>query len=172
MQIAARELGLPVDDPARPLTQTGGLTFFGGPGNNFGTHGTIGVVRALREAPDDTYGISSSLGWYATKHAIGLYGSSAPSKDYETLRPQPAGNHVDVASAEEAAAASELTVEVATAMFGRDGKPASALVFARLPDGRRAIGGGSDPALLEALVRDDFIGRKVRIDAGRQATLA
>ncbi len=29
--IAARELGLPVGDPGRPLTCTGGLTFFGGP---------------------------------------------------------------------------------------------------------------------------------------------
>src|SRR5690606_7863401 len=87
VQIAARELGLPADDPQRPLTETGGLTFFGGPGNNSGTHGTIGVARALREAGPGEFGISSSLGWYATKHAIGLYGSSAPSKDYETLRP-------------------------------------------------------------------------------------
>ena len=38
VQIAAAELGLPVDDPARPLTVTGGLTFGGGPGNNYGTH--------------------------------------------------------------------------------------------------------------------------------------
>lgn len=172
VQIAARELGLPIDDPQRPLTQTGGLTFFGGPGNNFGTHGTIGVARALRDAPAGTFGISSSLGWYATKHAIGLYGSSAPERAYSTLRPPVAANHVDVVSAEEAAEAGPLTVEVATAMYGRDGNPASALVFARLADGRRAIGGGSDPALLEALVRDDFIGRRVVIDAARQTTLA
>ena len=32
VQMAAREIGLPVDDPGRPLTLTGGLTFGGGPG--------------------------------------------------------------------------------------------------------------------------------------------
>ena len=39
VQIAARELGLASDDPTRPLTLTGGLTFGGGPGNNYTAHG-------------------------------------------------------------------------------------------------------------------------------------
>ena len=38
VQVAAAELGLPVGDPARPLTVTGGLTFAGGPWNNYVTH--------------------------------------------------------------------------------------------------------------------------------------
>ncbi len=50
VQMAAHELGLPVDDPARPLTMTGGLTFGGGPGNNYASHGIAQVVGALREA--------------------------------------------------------------------------------------------------------------------------
>ena len=44
VQIAAEELGLPDDDPARPLTVTGGLTFAGGPGNNYGTHAVASMV--------------------------------------------------------------------------------------------------------------------------------
>ncbi len=50
VQLAARELGLPLEDPARPLTCTGGLTFFGGPGNNYATHGIAAVARQLRAA--------------------------------------------------------------------------------------------------------------------------
>src|SRR3546814_2871651 len=38
VQVAAAELGLPLDDPARPFTVTGGLTFAGGPWNNYSTH--------------------------------------------------------------------------------------------------------------------------------------
>src|ERR1700742_2218482 len=38
VQVAARELGLPVGDPKRPLTVTGGLTFARGPGNKSVTH--------------------------------------------------------------------------------------------------------------------------------------
>lgn len=167
VQISAAALGLPTDDPQRPLTTTGGLTFFGGPGNNYGTHGVIGVARRLRQAPPGTLGLSSSLGWYATKHAIGLYGASAPAKPYETLRPEPAPNHRDVASAEQAAAADGAVVEVATAFYGRDGQPQFGVVFALLPDGRRALGKTTDPALLAALVTDAFIGSAVRFDADR-----
>ena len=46
VQMAARELGLAVDDPDRPLTLTGGLTFGGGPGNNYTTHGIAQAVGA------------------------------------------------------------------------------------------------------------------------------
>ena len=35
VQMGAAALGLPADDPDRPLTVTGGLTFAGGPGNNY-----------------------------------------------------------------------------------------------------------------------------------------
>ena len=54
VQMAAAELGLAVDDPARPLTLTGGLTFGGGPGNNYTSHGIARAVGALREAPGST----------------------------------------------------------------------------------------------------------------------
>ena len=50
VQMAAHELGLPIDDPARPLTLTGGLTFGGGPGNNYTSHGIARCVEALRAA--------------------------------------------------------------------------------------------------------------------------
>ncbi len=172
VEIAARELGLPVGDPQRPLTCTGGLTFFGGPGNNFGTHGVVGVARALREAPAGTLGISSSLGWYATKHAIGLYGNAAPAQPYETLRPTPAPARREVASPEDAAAADGATVEVATAFFGRDGNPEFGIVFALLPDGRRAIGRTLDPELLALVCSDDFIGRSIRLAPDRTVSLA
>jgi acetyl-CoA C-acetyltransferase len=208
--IAARELGLPTDDPARPLSCTGGLTFFGGPGNNFGTHGVIGVARELRQQPPGALGLSSSLGWYATKHAIGLYGNAAPTEPYDTLHPTPTPAHRDVASAADAAAASGgadagvgagagadggagaasgasagdggagesagaveagAVVEVATAFFGRDGVPEFGIVFALLPDGRRALGRTTDPELLQRICSDAFIGTAVRLDADRTVHL-
>ncbi len=63
VQIAADELGLPDDDPARPLTVTGGLTFGGGPGNNYGTHAVASMVGALRSEPG-ARGLVTGLGWY------------------------------------------------------------------------------------------------------------
>ena len=51
VQMAAAELGIAIDDPDRPLTLTGGLTFGGGPGNNYASHGIAQAVGALREPP-------------------------------------------------------------------------------------------------------------------------
>ena len=72
VQMAAGELGLALDDPDRPLTLTGGLTFGGGPGNNYTSHGIAQAVGALRRAPDSA-ALVSGLGWYATKHSLGVY---------------------------------------------------------------------------------------------------
>ena len=78
VQIAADELGLALDDPGRPLTLTGGLTFGGGPGNNYTSHGIARAVGALRGAPGSA-ALVTGLGWYATKHSLGVYASRPPA---------------------------------------------------------------------------------------------
>ena len=78
VQMAAAELGLALDDPDRPLTLTGGLTFGGGPGNNYATHGIAQAVGALRRAPESA-ALVSGLGWYATKHSLGVYAARPPA---------------------------------------------------------------------------------------------
>ena len=68
------ELGLPVDDPERPLSVTGGLTFAGGPGNNYGTHAVATLVDRLRRDPESVRacrphwaGSSPSTPWASTR---------------------------------------------------------------------------------------------------------
>ena len=68
VQIAIREIGL--TDTARPLTVTGGLGFAGGPVNNYPTHAIARMVEVLRADPG-SYGLTTALGWYLTKHAAG-----------------------------------------------------------------------------------------------------
>ncbi|MGB0964338.1 MAG: acetyl-CoA acetyltransferase, partial [Mycobacterium sp.] len=51
VQIAARELGLPIGDSSRPLTVTGGLTFAGGPWNNYVTHSIATMAQQLVARP-------------------------------------------------------------------------------------------------------------------------
>ena len=58
----------------RPLTVTGGLTFGGGPGNNYGTHAVASMVGVLRADPG-SLGLVTGLGWYLTKHSLGIYGT-------------------------------------------------------------------------------------------------
>src|SRR5690606_14433305 len=77
VQVAAIELGLPLDDLARPLTVTGGLTFAGGPWNNSVTHAIATMAERLIAAPGSR-GLVTANGGYLTKHAFGVYGTEPP----------------------------------------------------------------------------------------------
>ncbi|MFO7962819.1 MAG: hypothetical protein R6U50_02760 [Desulfobacterales bacterium] len=68
---ACEALGLDIDDP-RGLTVTGGLPFFGGPGNNYSMHGIVSVVRRLRDTASGI-GLVGANGGYLSKHSVGVY---------------------------------------------------------------------------------------------------
>ena len=75
VELAADALGLATDD-RRGLPSTGGLPYFGGPGNNYTTHG-IATVTDLPPRPTRLgtcrpgSGLATGLGWFVTKHALG-----------------------------------------------------------------------------------------------------
>jgi acetyl-CoA C-acetyltransferase len=75
VQIAARELGLGSD---RQLTVTGGMSFAGGPWNNYTMHGIATMSDILRGDPGTT-GLCTGNGGYLTKHAFGVYSSEPPA---------------------------------------------------------------------------------------------
>ena len=77
---------------------TGGLTFAGGPGNNYGTHAVASMVQALRADPG-SLGLVTGLGWYLTKHSVGVYGTEPGLAD----RPPPAPDLPEGTDLEEAA---------------------------------------------------------------------
>ncbi len=81
VELATEALGLAGDD-RRGLTVTGGLPYFGGPGNNYTTHGIATMTDLLREGGSvggsARLGLATGLGWFITKHALGLYGSAPP----------------------------------------------------------------------------------------------
>src|SRR5665213_2052540 len=81
VEIVANELGVAIDE-ARPLTVTGGQTFFGTPGSNYGTHAIATMVAALRE-DSGSLGMVTNIGLNMTKHSIGIYGTEpgAPTSD-------------------------------------------------------------------------------------------
>ena len=74
MQIGCQEIGLAEDDP-RGLTVTGGLPYFGGPGNNYVTHSISEMLRRLRARPG-AFGLVTANGNYVTKHSFGVYSTA------------------------------------------------------------------------------------------------
>jgi acetyl-CoA C-acetyltransferase len=161
VQIAAREIGLTLDDPDRPLTLTGGLTFGGGPGNNYTSHGIAQVVGALRAEPGSV-GLTTGLGWYATKHAVGVYASRPPTHmgrdEFAWRNVQP---EVDVLPqcTVDSAATGAVRVETYTVAFDRAGNPERGIVACRTAGGSRAWGNIVDPDTLAMLCVEEGIGR-------------
>jgi acetyl-CoA C-acetyltransferase len=61
----------------RPLTLTGGLAFFGGPGNNYSMHAIAEVVDRLR-ADTGALGMIVANGGIMNYVSAGIYGAKAP----------------------------------------------------------------------------------------------
>ncbi|MFL6173160.1 MAG: hypothetical protein ACJ716_09760 [Marmoricola sp.] len=70
----ADALGIAIDDP-RGLTVTGGLPFFGGPGNNYSMHAVVEMVHRLRAAPGG-YGFVGANGGAMHKYSVGIYSTN------------------------------------------------------------------------------------------------
>jgi acetyl-CoA C-acetyltransferase len=139
VQIARDALDVPRDDP-RPLTVTGGLPYAGGPGNNYVTHAIATMLRVLREHPGKR-GLVSGVGWYLTKHSIGLYSTERPPRPFVREDPATYQERIDAMPRPELVQHAEGrgTVETYTVVHGRDGSPLRAIVVGRLEDGRRFL---------------------------------
>ena len=169
VQIGAAELGVGLDEPDRPLTVTGGLAFAGGPGNNYVTHSIATMCDVLRRDPG-SLGLVSALGWYVTKHAVGLYSTTPPEGGFRWESVQ---DGVDALPRTEVVADAEgpAVVETYTVMHERDGSPSTAHLVCTLPDGRRAVATVDDADAMRSLTTSEGCGRAVRLLGANKAEL-
>jgi acetyl-CoA C-acetyltransferase len=160
VQIGCQEIGLAEDD-ARGLTITGGLPYFGGPGNNYVTHSISEMLRRLRARPG-AFGLVTANGNYVTKHSFGVYSTAPPSGPWQ--RESPALLQAQMDALPKApfteTPEGEARIETYTVMHGKAG-PEFAVVFGRLDaTGQRFIANlPDDPAGLWDLQNRDSLGR-------------
>jgi acetyl-CoA C-acetyltransferase len=168
VQLGRDALGIAADDP-RPLSVTGGLAAFGGPGSNYSMHAIASMMHRLR-ATRGQRGLVSALGWYVTKHAIGIYGSAPgplpwrPPARAERLQAElDAMPHPTLSERPDGAA----VIETYTVVHDRGGAPQHGLVIGRLDDGTRFLATlEGDRAALESVERAEGVGRRGRVRAG------
>jgi acetyl-CoA C-acetyltransferase len=166
VQIAARELGLAVD---RQLTVTGGMSFAGGPWNNYVTHSIATMVDVLRDDPGSV-GLCTANGGFITKHALGLYSTTPPTGGFRWATPQ---DEVDALPRRELCTEhdGEIVVESWTVMHGRDGAPENGIVVGLIDDGRRAWGTTQDATALEQMLSDELIGTRAKLSPDGAASI-
>src|SRR6266571_5277827 len=131
-RLSAVMLGLAPGDP-RPLTVTGALPWFGGPGSNYATHAVATLADRLRAEPE-SFALAHALGWNLTKHALAIYAGTPPPKGWQHVGGAALQRWVDAlphpAVVEEASGRG--TIEAYTIVHGRDGGAERGAVIGRL----------------------------------------
>ncbi len=160
VQVGAKAIGLAVDD-ARGLTVTGGLPFFGGPGNNYSSHAIASMALRLRES--GRLGYVAGNGGYLSKHSLGIYGTEPPKQAFRSIDTAKQQAEIEASALSIAAEASgEATVVGGTVVYARDGSVARAPVIAELDDGQRIVA-KAEPALLASLAGKSLVGSRVSV---------
>ena len=161
VQLGAESLGVSLD---RQLTCTGGLSFAGGPFNNYVMHAIATTMTTLREKPQET-GLVWANGGYATKHAFGVYATTPPLHGFRHELPQ---SEVDSLPRREVATAIDAqgpaTVEAYRVMHDRDGAAEKVRASVLLADGRRAWATSDNTQLGTDMCENEWVGKTVTLD--------
>jgi acetyl-CoA C-acetyltransferase len=160
VQTACDVLGLDAFDVSRVPTITGGLTFGGGPGNNYVTHSIATMVDALRGEPS-SHGLVTALGWFCTKHSWGVYSATPPGDGFRWASPQGDVDRQPRCVSEQRDGVA--TVESYTVTHRPDGEPERLIIAARTSEDVRTWCHSTDVALMLQAESAELIGRSGEI---------
>jgi hypothetical protein len=195
-KLAAAHLGIPLSGPgAKKLTLLGGLTSFGGAGNNYSMHALTEMTRQLRAGKGKTGLVLANGGVLSYMHVVVLSREPRREGAYPVDEGLPAvldgGDAVPRIAVEprgeavvEVSRSEELTgreggvgyllmrAQTYTVEFARDGAPLRGFVVGRLVGSReRFLANHGDEATLRAMAggKGEVVGRKgwVRCEGGR-----
>ena len=162
VQLGAESLGVSLD---RQLTCTGGLSFAGGPFNNYVMHAIATTMTKLRERPQET-GLVWANGGYATKHAFGVYATTPPLHGFKHESPQDEVDSLPRRAVATAIDAQGLaTVEAYSIMHDRNGAAEKVRAAVLLADGRRAWATSSNTQLGQEMCENEWVGKSISLDA-------
>lgn len=164
--------GLATDDP-RGLTLTGGLPFFGGPGNSYSLHGIAETVLSAREQPGQ-FGLVGANGGVMSKYSVGVYSTTpaewAPNRSRELQAQIDELPKIAVTRHPDGPG----TIETYSVRY--DWPTTTGIIIGRLDaDGSRFMALSTDEELVALLTDGDPLGAAITVTAGEKenhATLA
>ena len=159
VEVACDAIGLAEDDP-RGLTVTGGLPYFGGPGNNYVTHSIAEMLDKVRKK-QGSHGLVTGNGWHLTKHSMGLYSTEPNFEDWQRESSKVYQDELDQIPAPSFTEQPEGNASIETYTVTHAGnQPRNGIVIGRLEDGTRFISKTSkDLDLLNDMKDQDYLGR-------------
>ncbi len=163
IQSFARDLKVPA---GCPITVTGAMPFAGGPFNHFSLEGVARMVEVLRPGGRERrIGLVSNLSGIFGKQACLLL-SNVPGDHgyrYEDVTAAAAEQDAPLPLLEEYAGPA--TIVGYTVVF-QGAVPSHAIAICDTPADERTVVRSEDGALLEAMTREEFCGRRIRVDRG------
>ena len=153
-------MNLRPDDP-RGLTLTGGLPYFGGPGNSYSLHAIAETVNEMRSKPG-TFGLVAANGGIMSKYSVGVYSTEAAEWSIDNsaqlcasiaARPAvPVAEHPDGMG----------TIETYTVRY--DWPVRTGIIVGRLDSNRdRFMAVTEDPELVALLTDSEPLGARIRV---------
>ena len=158
VEIACNEMEISQDDP-RGLTITGGLPYFGGPGNNYVTHSIAEMIDKVRSCPGSK-GLITANGNYITKQSAGIYSTEPIKTPFSPKNPSIYQSEINSRKGPSFTefASGNAVIETYTIIHGREG-PSFGIVFGRLEDNSRFIANTpNDIDLMLKMTTKDFLG--------------
>jgi acetyl-CoA C-acetyltransferase len=158
------ELGLA---PGRQVTESGGMTWAGGPLNNWVVQALAKMADVLR-ADDGSLGLVTAISGMITKQGVSLWSTTPPEHPYRSI---------DVT--DEVAAATgvrelvdatdrDVTVATYTVLHDEANAPPRGIVVGDLDDGTRVLVETTDADLVQSMMTDEWCGRRARVAPGEK----
>jgi acetyl-CoA C-acetyltransferase len=167
VRLQMREIGIRDD---RPLTETGGMPFAGGPLNHFVFQALVRMAQVLRGDPG-SLGLVTAVSGIVTKQGVSLWssepGATAFAHDDVTAATERETERVELTEG----ASGPATVASYTVLY-EGGGPRRAVLLCDLDDGRRTLASNDDADLVGVAIREELCGRALRIAPDGAVSLA
>ena len=167
--IALKMLGLRQDD-CRPFTVTGGLGFFGGPGNNYSLHAVATMVEMIAKGKINN-GLVTALGWFMHKHAAGIYSATPTETDLkqhdldDAKAPLTGSRPVPIIEK----AIANGYIETYTVIYKKNGTPDYTVIYGKTEKGLRFVANSNTaPETITALTTQNQVGKLVQVRYDKQ----
>lgn len=152
-------MGLAPADP-RGLTLTGGLPYFGGPGNSYSLHAIAETVCEMRYQPGQ-FGLVGANGGVMSKYSVGVYSTEAA----DWMEDRSSDEQDRIAALPEVAAVRDVnavgTIETYSVRY--DWPVRTGIIIGRLDDGRRFMATTTDDDLVALMSDGDPLGAAISV---------
>jgi acetyl-CoA C-acetyltransferase len=159
VRVQVAELGLV---ETRPLTVTGGMTFAGGPLNNYSFQALAKMTQALRADPN-ARGLVTNVSGMFTKYGASAWSCAPPQQPFASIEISAAAANATAVTEVDADYRGEARVITYTVACDK-GRPTQGIVIGESSDGRRCIASTAHDDLLADMLANDWCDRSVQVD--------